>query len=292
MSMTEAIRAYRALDTRQRQLLRAKRLDGDFPPADWLALLRPLARFDRHGDRLRQLAGKIAIGTGVLLFISFFLIPFLAELPVLNLLVVLPPLSLFLFLASLSVWLYLRRLDLSNQLREFLLPLIALLEDDIKTGHTLRLALDLRGGTRKDKRTGGVPAYSRGAYRRIVETHYEDPWLHGETVLTDGGQLTLDLVDHIRELKKTKRTARGKTKTKTKYKVRGETRMQLRLPTARYFARPLPDAPAEGLQEAIRPGEKWLTLRARRITPRPVLAMLTRLYRSVELRSAPGANHA
>jgi hypothetical protein len=291
MTLTEAIKAYRTLNPRQRQLLRDKRLEGSYTPAYWLKLLTPPARFDDHGDRLRRFSGGAAAVSGVLTFLGLFLYPAVSFLGGLALVV------------FAGIWLYLRRLDLGNQLREFILPLVTLLGDDVKEGQTVHLAMDLRGGTIKDKRIETLPPYAKGAYHKIVETLYDDHWLSGETVLSDGSQLTLTLTDHIRQLKRTKRNARGKTKIKTKYKIKGEADVQLKLPLARYRLRHLEGAPQERLRVGQKAGDKWLSLRARQVVPRaqaqlqapplePVLGLLTRLYSGVEAATAEGASHA
>ncbi len=282
MSIIAAIRAYLALNKQQKRLLKNKRLEGDYTPEAWIRLLGGLASYDTHGDRLRRFSGKAAIVMLVATFIGFFIPPLLV-------------ISLSLLAVSGGIWLITRRADLSNHLRVFVLPLIALLGDDVKPGRTLHLRLDLRGGTIKDKRTEKKEPYRKGAYHKIVETLYQDDWLSGDTVLSDGSRLQLQLSDSIRELKKTKRNARNKTKTKTKYKIKGLMDVQLKLPQERYRPRELPESVKRGPRIDTRPGEKWLGLRGRQVVPRgeqdlqspplePLLELLTGLYRTVEIK--------
>ncbi len=281
MSIIAAIRAYLALNKQQKRLLKSKRLEGDYTPEAWIRLLGGLASYDAHGDRLRRFSGKAAI---VMLAATFFGILF-------------PPLlaiSVSLLAVSGGIWLITRRADLSNHLRVFVFPLVALLGDDVKPGSTLHLRLDLRGGTIKDKLRDKKEPYEKGAYHKIVETLYQDDWLSGDTVLSDGSRLQLRISDSIRELKKTKRNFRNKTKTKTKYKIKGLLDVQLKLPREHYRSRELPESARGGGRIDTRTGEKWLGLRGRLVVPRgeqdlqspalePLLNLLTKLYEAAEL---------
>ncbi len=290
MSIFAALRAYMGLSKQQKRLLKTKRLEGEDTQQAWLSLFGGLARYDTHGDRLRRLSG---IGFFVLLVPAFFSMAY-------------PPLMLISFpllAASGIIWLLTRRADLSNHLRLFVLPLITLLGDDMKPGSTLHLKLDLRGGLVKDKRTEKKAPYKKGVYHKIVETLYLDPWLSGDMVLADGSRLQIHLSDAIRELKKTKRTARGKTKSKKKYKVKGLMDVHLKLPVERYQAKALAASTNREMRIDVRQGEKWIGVRARRVVPRdgdalqsmplePLLEVLTKLYGAAELKSLEGPENA
>jgi hypothetical protein len=309
MGMLATINTYRALSPQQRRLLKAKRIEGDYSPDYWLRLLDRLAEFDTDTDRLQTFAG--------IAFWALFVPVIIATVVTVNIydpsdgLGILPlllALGVILMAASGVLWLVTRRVDLSNHLRGAVMPLLALLGEDVKAGRTLRMKLDMRGSIVKDKFTEKLPAYAKGAYHKIVESLYEDPWLEWEAALADGSHLQLWMQDSVRSMKRTKRTARGKTKIKTKNKVKTRLEVRLKLPAARYRVRDLPTGrPSEfavkvregkewksvnvRLQVKAQPGDKWLVLHARETIagtevdeprPEPVLDLMTRLYQGVE----------
>jgi hypothetical protein len=288
MGMLATVKAYRALSPQQKQLIKAKRVEGDYSPRYWLRLLGGPARFDSGSDRLRRRSGILALLSLVPVGIGLAFPPLL-------------PVGLLLLTGGGSVWLITRRMDLSNRLRLFVLPLIDLLGDDVKNGRTLRLRLDLREAMSKDKLTGRLPPYKRGVYHKVVESHYEDPWLDWQAVLADGAHLQLQVHDSVRHFKRTKRTPRGKIKTKTKTKVRTRFEARLKLPVERYRVRELADDSKLRLQVKARSGEKWLSLHARRQVLgtqvdepplEPALDLITRLYQGVEALPAKEPGHA
>jgi len=288
MGALSTLQAYRALSPQQKKLLKTKRIEGDYSPDYWLRLLDGLAAFDTGSDRLRNISG-------ILFFVA--LVPVgigTAFLPLL-------PFGLLLMAGSGALWLVTRRVDLRNHLRLFVMPLLNLLGDDIKRGRTLKMRLDLRGSTVKDKFTEKLPTYKQGAYHKVVESHFEDPWLDWEAVLADGAHLQLHMHDSVRQLKRTKRTARGKTKTKTKIKLRSRIEVQIKLPVDRFRARQL-DSGRRGRQRMkIQDGEKWLSIRARQVVNggelgepalEPVLDLITHIYQGVEALPATETGHA
>ncbi len=285
MNPIAALSAYRALSEEQKRFLRRKQLEGDFSPAEWIELLGAPAAYDAHGDSLRRFSGWAAIVALPLAWFGIFA-------PPLGLLALSLPVVFFL------LWWITRRKDVIH-LREFVLPLVARVGDDVKNGRTLQMKLDLRGGEQKDKEVETKAPYRKGAYHKIVETVYADPWLSLDTVLADGARLRLGVSDQLRKLRGTKRTARGKTKIKTKYKIKQTVDLWLKLPAERYVPAQRANN-AEGMREKGSSGEKWHSLHARRVVRRsdrkepaalePVLEMMTHLYSGVRPVAAPGEN--
>ena len=286
MGLFGAVAAYMTMNPQQRKLLLAKRVEGDYSPDAWLRLLDGPSRFDTHADRLRRFSG-------ILFFLS--LVPTIIGL--INLLSTgqadLWPLLLIgggLMLTFGALWLVTRKMDLSNRLRHFLLPLISLLGDDLKKGRPLHLKADLSRCMIKSKQTGKRDPYDKHPYKNIVETFYQDPWLHWQAVLADGAQLQLDIQENVTVRRRTKKTPRGKHKIKTKKKAKNQVTVRLRLPADRYRFLGVQRQGNIRIQVKQPEGGKWLTLQARRTvagTPeepelRPVLDLITGLYKGVE----------
>lgn len=289
MGLFGAITAYVTMNPQQRKLLLAKRVEGDYTPDAWLQLLDGPSRFDTHADRLRRFSG-------ILFFLS--LVPtIIGLLDVLDLLSAgrtdFRPLLLIgggLMATFGALWLVTRKMDLSNRLRRFLLPLISLLGDDLKKGRPLQLKVDLSRCMLKSKKTGKRGPYDKHPYKNVVETFYQDPWLHWQAVLADGAHLQLDIQENVTVRRGTKKTPRGKHKIKIKKKAKNQVAVRLRLPADRFRFLGVQRHGNIRMQVRQPEGGKWLTLQARRTVAgkpeepelRPVLDLITRLYKGIE----------
>ena len=49
--------AFNALTPEQQEIVRSRKFSGKRSPDDWIALLRPVADYDRHADQVRQGGG-------------------------------------------------------------------------------------------------------------------------------------------------------------------------------------------------------------------------------------------
>lgn len=207
MSFAGAFKAYSSLNGEQKAILRDKKIDASHTPAEWIALLGALARYDREGDSLRKGAGwGIAIGV-----IGAFGGGVIAH--------SLPALTTFLIIAIISFILYisLRSVDLPESLGGFVLPLMALMREDMDADAPLHLKLDFERSVSKGKL---LSSNQLPGGRDIVQSMYRNDWMEGGGTLAEGSTLGWSIIDLVRERRITKRNLRGKVKTKTKYKVR------------------------------------------------------------------------
>jgi hypothetical protein len=150
-------------------------------------------------------------------------------------------------------------LDISNNVRQVALPFLAILKHDMRPDELLQLTLDFRPPTHKEKELHKAPSYARGAYHSVVDTTYRDVWFEGSVRLADGAQLRWRVLEDIRESRRTKRNARGKTKTKTRHYKRSYVEIVVALPVKHYaLARVRPDTQ---LKTSLHTGEKRNTVR-------------------------------
>jgi hypothetical protein len=275
--MLKAWSLYRQLAPEQRQVLTQKQVEGTRPLADFLALLKPLARWDAAGDKQRRRAGGVAIASGVGTLAASW-IGLAAGAPALFFAV---PGGLAVTCLGLGLtWRKLRRLDLSDNLRHLALPLLRVLEEESRPDSPLTLKLDLRRPDIAEK-LEDRRRFDGGAGRKIVESLYRDPWMSGRATLADGTTLAFQVVDEVRERRQTRRNARGKTKTKTKLRFWSTYRVAVALPDKHYTA-PTPDA-ATKLSRTVK-GD-----RAPR-DPFPLLDLVAEVYRRSTLKAPPKAN--
>jgi hypothetical protein len=119
--------------------------------------------------------------------------------------------------------------------------------------------IDLRDALHasKKKRTGNP--YADGAYHKVIDTTYLDPWFHGKAVLADGSRLMWTVSDMIVKSSRTKRTARNKLKTKTRHIKRSQVAIALAVPNKVYGVARGPAQ--EGSKLAVAAGPKRSTIK-------------------------------
>jgi hypothetical protein len=224
------IQVWRSLNAEQKGILFDKRLELNRPVDELLSLLKPLAACDAMVDKSRTRLGctfGIAIVLTIMAAFTLGLIAALAMLAV--------------TIAFGYFYFWTKRIDVSNNFREFVIPVLTVFREDIEAAHPVHLTLDLGPPTAPSKKQSEKPPYSEGAYHKIIETIYVDPWMSAEALLVDGTKLSWRVTDSIRERKKTKRNARGKYKTKTKYLKKTDLEVSLGLRKKTYDV----TAPAE-----------------------------------------------
>ena len=137
-----------------------------------------------------------------------------------------------------------RKHDLPFGLRLFTIPLLPILREDQAADKPLELTLDFTGAEQKQKQKSISDAYRKGAYHKVIDTFYDDPWIAGHAKFADGTDVEFAVIDHVRSSRKTKRTPRGKIKTKTKAKKKTELAVTLSFPKRNY------DESADGVTQA------------------------------------------
>jgi hypothetical protein len=276
MSFIKEYKTYSSLTPEQKRFVEDKYIEASRTPSEWLAFFARIAEYDRHGDSGRKLLGRAGIGFAIAAFVSIF-VSVVAES----------------FIPSLVVWpiailmglLYLikKKSDLPNKFREFVVPLVSILREEMRASEPLFLHLDFRGGTEQYKQTSGEhfkTAKRPASYVKadITERFFSDIWIEGRARLADDSRLELAIVDHICERKVGKRNARGKYKTKTKYKIKSVIEARLQLPQEDYALMGAGGRESDRIR--LKSGEKRNAIRVRRVV------------KSSDLNSVLGLNHA
>ena len=289
--MLQALKAVRSLSPDQKALLEKKQLAGEFEPRSLIDLLRPIAACDRLSDKARMPMGCT---TAALFVLSFVLL-----IVTLNGIWYAAPVLLLALGAAIFLLvsvLRLKKLDLSNNFRQVAMPLFAVLQEDMEPGATMNVRLDLSSPTARPKKTGTGKPYTRGAYHKVVDTTYVDPWFGGGARLADGSLLQWDVTDEVVESARTKRTARGKYKTKTKYLKRTTITVNVALPHKEYSVTSLPADAGEKVR--VRESEKRTTFRlAKRvktksldpIAPQEIFDIVSEAYKRVRPAAETGS---
>lgn len=270
--------AYRSLDTEQKQILRDKKVELNRPIDEVLALLKPLAACDMLADNSRTKVG-CAFGAGIVLSIVLAVMLGNAGWSALTLFVMAA------FVAAVIVagvlYTFTARIDLSNNFREFALPVLAVFREDFDAARPMHLRMALDPPTSSAKKTNETPPYKRGAYHKIIDTTYVDHWMTASAFLVDGTKLSWNVTDEIRERKKTKKNPRGKYKTKTKYRKKTDVEVEVALRKKAYAM----GAPSEGAHSS---DAKWNKVHVEReirtesldpLSPKELIDVVADVYR-------------
>lgn len=218
-----------------------KELTTTMPAERWVVLLETLSVEDARVDRVR---GAASTGMWVSFFVgllSAFVAPGILPLPI------------FAFVISALIYFYYKSRDIHNNLRQFILPLVRILEMDLDTSRGLSMKIDLRGPMKSDKLVEENEGHS---HKDMI---YFDPWLSGEATLLDGSTLRWSVTDRTRRRRKV--NPRGKIKLKFKTKRRYEIKLGVK--SSRYRTT-LPPQNAD-VQARVKQGSKRDTIRMRAV---------------------------
>jgi hypothetical protein len=271
-------KAYRSLSAEQKRTLREKRLRMNRPAAELLSFLRPLAACDALSDKARTKLGctfgLLIVGTIAAVIVGFH--DGWSAIPFLILFGVLAPTIGFGYL-----WTWTRGIDVSNNFRQFAVPVLTVLRDDFDPAHPVHLELDLTSPTIPAKKRGESAPYKKGAYYKVVDTTYVDAWMSLEGVLVDGTKLSWRVSDSIRERTKTKRNPRGKIKTKTRYKKKSEIEVSMGLKKKTYaLASTVGEVSGDEKRHTVRVSREVVTASLDPIDPRALLDLVADVFRN------------
>jgi hypothetical protein len=217
---------YRSLGAEQKRILREKKVELDRPIDEILDLLKPLAACDKLADKSRTKMG-CSFAFGIVAIIALAIVLTNAGWSAVTFLIFAIALAAVIVVATL--YFFMRSIDLSNNFREFALPVLTIFREDFDDARPVYLRLNLDPPTAPGKKRGESTPYKQGVYHKIIDTTYVDPWMSTTAVLVDGTKLSWSVTDEVRERTKTKRTPRGKYKTKTKYLKKTDIQVEVGL---------------------------------------------------------------
>ena len=221
------------MTSEQLRIAQTKRLAVNRPVDDVLELMRGLVQFDAFTASKRTKAG-CSIALAILAAVASFVIAGMMDGLATTALLVLGVLSIVATIVAMVFYRRLRAQDLSDNLTHTAAPFIALLREDIRPGDPVHVDIDLRPWATEEKKKKESEPYKKGAYYKIVDRLYVDPWFSGSAALADGTKLKWRVVDHILEKSANKKNPRGKIKSKTKVKRKTVAVVTLAFPNREY----------------------------------------------------------
>lgn len=269
------LQTYRSLNAEQKRILREKQVDLNRPIDELLTLLRPLAACDKVADKARTPLGCTFAASIVLAIAAAVVLSGPIGYVVAAVIVVV-------LIGSAVLFFWTRNVDLSNNFREFILPVLTVFREDIDPARPVHLRLDLRSPTIAAKKTGESAPYKAGVYHKVIDTTYVDDWMTASAVLVDGTKLSWKVSDAIRERKKTKRNPRGKYKTKTKYTKKTEIEVELGLRKKVYDLgrTPVGEVTSDEKRNTVRVETKIRSSSLDPVVPAALIDLVTDVYRT------------
>jgi hypothetical protein len=199
-----------------RQAVESKKISGSWSAKALLRLLGELQKWDLGVEERKKAAHKRVIGSGIAMVVSIFaLFAFL----IVGLWFIGVPVTIGLiifFVVSLRAEKALKAVDIPDEFRIVVRPLLRQLSQDINPEEKVRVECDLAGIT--EAKIKDAKDIGKLSYQSAKLTVYEDPLCHIRLALLDGTEAVFSIDNTMHKVVGTKRNSRGKTKTKTKWK--------------------------------------------------------------------------
>ncbi|MEK6376000.1 MAG: hypothetical protein AABO58_25260 [Acidobacteriota bacterium] len=242
----------------QRQIAAARQLGVNRPVDEVLDLLRALLDFDATMAAKRKKAG-CSIPLAIVVAIFFFVVAGNTSDTTRTIMTALALLCVAAAIAAIVFFLRFRRQDLSDNLRTAAAPFLAVLREDMNAGDPLHVDIDLRPYDIEEKKKKQSEPYKKGAYYKIIDRLFVDPWFRGSVALADGTKVHWKVIEHVVKRDKTKKTSRGKIKSKTKIKRKTVAVVTLGFPVKEYAVKTADDVKRDEKRTTLKLARKRKT---------------------------------
>lgn len=181
------LKIYKSLDKDQIQLVITKKIHGEFDIDHWLEKLYKLAVMDRMGDDTRIKSGDLSIVFGIFTAFTIFLTiskPFLFFFPV----------GFFLlFFYFLMMYITLNKIDIGNNLRMFIVPLLEHFKETKAVTGPVDMKMDF-SNPKKNKNLAGLMDD-----QVVSDKLFRHHWMEGKLILDNQISIQWDITDIVKE---------------------------------------------------------------------------------------------
>lgn len=214
---------YKSLDKDQLQFVFDKKITGSLSLGEWLAKLRKIAEMDTIGDETRKRSGNMAILFGILTVLTIILTlarPMFFFLPVGFFIV-------FLYLSA--TYFLLRKIDIGNNLRLFIVPVLEHFESKGSLDKALDLNMDFSNPVKDEHLTGTIEEEKESPVNI-----YRHHWMEGKMEFTDGVRITWEIEDVVKRMESEKKLSLDEVSGN--YVIQHTLNMHFRAPKDRFSA--------------------------------------------------------
>lgn len=256
---TDRITPLESLPPEAVSAVKTKKLSGKKRLSQWLVLLKVLSQFDETVDDVhKKLKGRsigTLVGTFVSMFISIFAIAFTEGHAVV---IAVCGIVVLAFIVMAVIYgiksSSLKKINLDNDFRKTLLPVLEILSEDIPPKGKIKLDLNLDDPSNKQYKIS-EKKLPPGKNRKLIERIYQLKSCSAEIPLVNGTVLILDVIKNPASYDRYYRNPRGKYKHKQKWKLLTTVTTSL-LPAKEEFNVNEPDLSTLSAKEKIKLSEK------------------------------------
>lgn len=206
-----------SLSKKQQSFVKTKKIELNDTLPNIQTFVKGVMAFDKEVDAVIGTATLITVLSGLAAFISGGIFISTSN----TVFAVVAGLFLIAFIYFLMKRMELGSVNVSDELKLGVYPLLGLMKNDIKKNSNCRISLNLSGPMDGKKKVQTLKIHRGKNYI------YKDPWFSGEMLLGDGSKLTWDFEDEVSHKKYSKTNPRGKVKYKSKVKMKSKKTMTL-----------------------------------------------------------------
>jgi hypothetical protein len=216
------LKIYKSLDKDQIQLVITKKIHGEFEIDHWLEKLHKLAVMDRLGDDTRIKSGDLSIVFGIFTAFTIFLTiskPFLFFFPV----------GFFLlFFYFLMMYITLNKIDIGNNLRMFIVPLLEHFKETKAVTGPVELKMDFSNPKKYKNLAGQIND------KVVTDKLFRHHWMEGNLILDNQISIQWDITDIVKETGSYFGTSDNRADLKKKNMIVHKLGMKFRIPKNKF----------------------------------------------------------
>ena len=221
----KVFRLYKSLEKDQLQFVLDKKVEDTLTIEDWLKKLHGIAEMDSIGDESRKQSGNLSVFFGILTIATFILTLYQP------ILFFFPLAFLILFIYFVVTFFLLRKIDIGNNMRLFIVPMLEhfLRQGSIKKAFSLRMdfshPITKERLTENDEEDNSKPG-----------NIYRHHWMDGKMVFNDGVKITWEIEDLINKRNGNIINESGKKDFTGKYQIQHILNMHFSAPKEHFIA--------------------------------------------------------
>ncbi|MFN0106593.1 MAG: hypothetical protein ACKV2U_31425 [Bryobacteraceae bacterium] len=200
-----------------RKAVEKKTIGGGWDGRSLVKLLGELERWDNMAEARKAFARKVFVGGIIAIVVGFLLgyvVAGIVEERLWGLPLILAPLAVIII--GIRMKKSARAMDLPNELRVSLRPVLRQLSQDLHPNEKIKVSMNLTGID--EKKCAGTKVLPPGRNKSLTQSAYDEDLCTIRLPLTDGSTAVLRMENRYLKLERRYTTTRGKSKSKTKWK--------------------------------------------------------------------------